>query len=163
MLTSRLEVRPPTEDDRERMVQLWCDESFMVFSNGVTDIPEANRRFDEMLVRAEELPFAKQPVMELATGMIIGYSGANRCEFEGRNRLEFGYRLIPEARGRGYATEASQAVLTKSAETFSGEMLAFIDPRNNASQNVARKLGFEFWKLDTVMGYLDNIYRLQIG
>jgi RimJ/RimL family protein N-acetyltransferase len=163
MLTSRLEVRPPTEGDRHRMVQLWCDEDFMAFSSGVVEAPEANRRFDEMLLRAEELPFAKQPVIELATGMIIGYSGANWIEFEGRNRLEFGYRLIPEARGRGYATEASQAVLAKSAETFRGEMLALIDPRNHASQNVARKLGFQFWKLATVMGYLDNIYRLQVA
>jgi RimJ/RimL family protein N-acetyltransferase len=96
------------------MMQLWCDEDFMVFSSGVADIAEANRRFDEMLLRAEELPFAKQPVIELATGMIIGYSGANWIEFEGRNRLEFGYRLIPEARGRGFATEASRAVLAKA-------------------------------------------------
>jgi RimJ/RimL family protein N-acetyltransferase len=145
------------------MAQLWCDEDFMAFSSGVADAPEANRRFDEMLLRAEELPFAKQPVIELSTGVIIGYSGANWFEFEGQNRLEFGYRLIPEARGRGYATEASQAVLAKAAETFRGEMFALIDPRNHASQNVARKLGFQFWKLATVMGYLDNIYRLLIA
>jgi RimJ/RimL family protein N-acetyltransferase len=41
-------------------------------------------------------------------------------------------------------------------------MFALIDPRNHASQNVARKLGFQFWKLAAVMGYLDHIYRLQI-
>ena len=145
------------------MVQLWRDEDFMVFSSGVVDGPEANRRFDEMLRRAEELPFAKQPVIELATGAIIGYSGANWFEFEGENRLEFGYRLVPEARGRGYGTEASRAVLAKAAETFHEEMFALIDPRNHASENVARKLGFQFWKLATVMGYLDNIYRLEIA
>jgi RimJ/RimL family protein N-acetyltransferase len=116
-----------------------------------------------MLLRDEGLPFAKQPVIELATGMIIGYSGVNWFESEGRNRLEFGYRLIPESRGRGYATEASRAVLAKAAETFRGEIFALIDPKNHASQNVAHKLGFQFWKLATVMGYLDNIYRLQIA
>jgi RimJ/RimL family protein N-acetyltransferase len=163
MLTSRLEVRLPVEGDRGRFVQLFCDEGFMVFSAGVLDFDAANRRFDEMLLRAEELPFAKQPVIERATGMIIGYSGTNWFEFEGRNRLEFGYRLIPGARGRGYATEASQAVLAKSEGTFRGEMLAFIDERNHASQNVARKLGFQFWKRAVVAGYLDNVYRLQIA
>jgi RimJ/RimL family protein N-acetyltransferase len=122
----------------------------------------ANRRFDEMVLRAEELPFAKQPVIERATGTIIGYSGANWLEFEGRKRLEFGYRLIPQARGRGYATEASRAVLAKAAETFQGEMFALIDLRIHASQDVARKLGFQFWKRAIVLGYLDNIYRLQI-
>ena len=162
MLTSRLEVRLPVENDRKRFVELFHDEGFMVFSSGVQGVAGANRRFDKMLVRAEELPFAKQPVIERATGTIIGYSGASWHEFEGRNRLEFGYRLVAEARGRGYATEASQAVLVRAAETFRGEMLAFIDPRNHASQNVAHKLGFRFWKQAIVDCYLDNIYTLKV-
>lgn len=134
----------------------------MAFS-GVLDVPAANRRFDEMLRRAQELPFAKQPVLERATGTIIGYAGVDWFEFEGRNRLEFGYRLVPEARGQGYATEAGQAVLAKAAETFRGEIFAIIDPRNHASQNLARKLGFQFWRQAVVNGYLDNIYRLLIA
>lgn len=134
----------------------------MAFS-GVLDVPAANRRFDEMLRRAQELPFAKQPVLERATGTIIGYAGVDWFEFEGRNRLEFGYRLVPEARGQGYATEAGQAVLAKAAETFRGEIFAIIDPRNHASQNLARKLGFRFWRQAVVNGYLDNIYRLLIA
>jgi RimJ/RimL family protein N-acetyltransferase len=163
MLTARLEVRPPREEDRGRFVQLFCDEDFMAFSAGVLDVPAANRRFDEMLRRAQELPFAKQPVLERATGTIIGYAGVDWFEFEGRNRLEFGYRLVPEARGQGYATEAGQAVLAKAAETFRGEIFAIIDPRNHASQNLARKLGFQFWRQAVVNGYLDNIYRLLIA
>ncbi len=135
----------------------------MAFSAGVLDVPAANRRFDEMLRRAQELPFAKQPVLERATGTIIGYAGVDWFEFEGRNRLEFGYRLVPEARGQGYATEAGQAVLAKAAETFRGEIFAIIDPRNHASQNLARKLGFQFWRQAVVNGYLDNIYRLLIA
>ncbi len=39
-----------------------------------------------------------------------------------------------------------------------GTVLAMIDPTDHASQNVARKLGFTFWKQATVDGYLDNIY-----
>jgi RimJ/RimL family protein N-acetyltransferase len=38
-----------------------------------------------------------------------------------------------------------------------------IDPTNDASQNVARKLGFGLWKQAVVDGYLDNIYRLRMG
>jgi RimJ/RimL family protein N-acetyltransferase len=163
MLTSRLEVRLPTEDDRERFVQLFCDEAFMTFSDGVLDVAGANFRFDKMLLQAEELPFAKQPVIELATGTIIGYSGVAWFQFEGRNRLEFGYRLIPEARGRGFATEAGQAVLAKTTGRPREELLAMIDPKNHASQNVAHKLGFQFWKqacLDD--GHLVNMYRLGV-
>ncbi len=123
----------------------------------------ANDRFDEMLVRGEELAFAKQPVIERSTGIIVGYAGVNWFDFEGARRLEFGYRLVPQARGMGYATEAGRAVLARAAETFGGEILAMIDPTNHASQNVARKLGFSFWKQAIVDGYLDGIYRLHIG
>jgi RimJ/RimL family protein N-acetyltransferase len=38
-------------------------------------------------------------------------------------------------------------------------LLAMIDPSNEASRNVAAKLGFEFWKPAVVDGYLDDIYR----
>ena len=164
MLTPRLEVRLPVEADRERFVQLFCDQDFMVFSDGVHDPDGAHRRFDEMLERAAELPFAKQPVIERQTGEIIGYSGANWFDFEeiGR-RLEYGYRLVPEARGKGYATEAGRAVLAVAEETFSGEILAKIDPANGPSQNVARKLGFVFWKQAFVDGYLVDVSRLQVG
>ena len=159
MLTSRLEVRLPTEDDRERMVQLWRDEDFMVFSSGVVDGPEANRRFDEMLRRAEELPFAKQPVIERASGRILGYSGVAWFEFEGARRLEYGYRLVPDARGCGYATEAGIALLALAGRSFRGELLAMIDPTNEPSQRVIGKLGFTYWKQAEVDGYIDNMYR----
>ena len=111
MLTDRLEIRPPTEDDRVTFVRFFGDDEFMVFSGGALDENAANRRFDEMLVRAAELPFAKQPVIERSTGLTVGYSGVNWFEFEGEQRLEYGYRLVPEARGKGYATEASRALL----------------------------------------------------
>jgi RimJ/RimL family protein N-acetyltransferase len=163
VLTPRLDVRLPVEADRERFVQLFCDEHFMVFSAGVLDSDSAHRRFEEMLERAVELPFAKQPIIVRRTGSIIGYSGVNWFDFEEQQRLEYGYRLVPEARGKGYATEAGRALLTLAEETFSGEILAMIDPRNVPSQSVARKLGFVFWKQAVVDGFLDNLYRLQVG
>lgn len=164
MLTTRLEVRLPNEGDRDRFVQLFMDEEFMIFSAGVLDRAGANARFDRMLVNAEELSFAKQPVIDRSTGQIIGYSGVDHFAFEGEARLEYGYRFVPHARGHGYATEASQALLVLAAKTFSGEILAVIDPTNHPSQVVARKLGFAFWKQGLIDGgYLVDLYRLTLG
>src|SRR4051794_10030227 len=59
VLTPRLEIRLPRESDRARFVELFCDEAFMVFSGGVHDVDSAHARFDEMLRRGNELPFAK--------------------------------------------------------------------------------------------------------
>jgi len=163
MLTARLEIRLPEERDRARFVDLFCDDAFMVFSGGVLDHAAADRRFDEMLQRAEELSFAKQPVIERATGTIVGYSGVNWFEFEGERRLEFGWRLVPEARGKGYATEAGREILTLAKASFRGELLAMIDPTNHASANVARKLGFVFWKQAVVDDWLDDLYRVGVN
>ena len=116
MLTERLEVQPPREEDRTRFVGLFCAPEFMVFSEGVHDLESANVRFDGMLRTAIEVPFAKQPVIERATGTIVGYSGVAWFDFEGERRLEFGYRLVPEARGRGYATEAGRRCRSRGGD-----------------------------------------------
>ena len=76
----------------------------------------------------------------------MGYTGVDYIDFEGKTWLEWGYRLVPEYRGRGYATEASQALLAKAHQTYAGELLAIIAPENLASRSVCHKLGFTFWK-----------------
>jgi RimJ/RimL family protein N-acetyltransferase len=159
MLTERLEVRPAVEADRARFVALFQDPAFMEFSDGAHDLRGAHGRFDELLSTVEEVPFAKQPVIERATDTIVGYSGVAWFTFEGERRLEYGYRLVPEARGRGYATEAGQALVSVAAETFDGELLAMIDPRNTASSRVITKLGFEYWKRAEINGFEDDLYR----
>jgi len=159
MLTDRLEVRLPEPSDRGRFVELFCDPEFMVFSDGVHDVASANARFDVMLATAREIPFGKQPVIERATGRIVGYTGVAWFEFEGARRLEYGYRLVPEVRGRGYATEAGAALLALAEENFQGELLAMIDPTNEPSQRVIAKLGFAYWKKAEVNGWIDNLYR----
>ena len=159
VLTERLEVRPPIEADRERFVELFQSEDFMVFSDGVHTVESAHARFDGMLKTATEVPFAKQPVIERSTGSIVGYAGVAWFDFEGERRLEFGWRLVPEARGHGYATEAGRALLAVAAESFHGEILAMIDPTNGPSKNVAAKLGFAFWKRAEVNGFWDDMHR----
>ena len=116
-----------------------------------------------MVANAAEFTFAKQPVIERSSGLIVGYAGVDRFDLGDEQWLEFAYRLVPEARGKGYGTEASRAVLATAAETFRGEILAIIDPVNKASQGVARKLWFQFWKQAIVDECVRNLYRLQIG
>ena len=159
VLTDRLEVRLPVEADRRRFVALFQDAAFMEFSAGVHDEASANTRFDEMLRTAEGLSFAKQPVVERQSGEIIGYSGAAWFEFEGAQRLEYGYRLVPAARGKGYATEAGRTLLDAAVGSFHGEVLAMIDAQNAPSKGVIGKLGFEFWKIAEVDNYPVELYR----
>ena len=144
--TERLVVRPPVEEDRSRFVELFTDEAFTVFSDGVHDVASANDRFDGMLALAEAVPYAKQPVIEKDTGTIVGYSGVGTIVFDGLNRLEWGWRFTPAARGKGYATEATRALLDLADHSDNGEMLCIIALDNEPSMRVAEKVGFQKWR-----------------
>jgi RimJ/RimL family protein N-acetyltransferase len=161
--TGRLLVRLPREADRDRLVELFCDEDFMVFSPDVLTEEEANDKFDHMIAVCETVPFGKQPVVELSSGLVVGYVGVDYIDFEGKTWLEWGYRLVPECRGLGYATEASQALLAMAHQRYTGELLAIISLENLASQNVCHKLGFTFWKQATVEGHIGNLYTFPVG
>jgi len=161
--TARLQVRPPLEADRDRLVRLFCDEEFMVFSRGVLTEVEANEKFDHMMAVCQAVPFGKQPVVELSSGLVVGYTGVDYFDFEGRTWLEWGYRLVPECRGLGYATEASLALLSQAGQQYAGELLALTALENLASQNVCLKLGFTFWKQATLHGRPGNFYTRTLG
>lgn len=161
--TERLDLRPTEEQDRERFVQLFTDDEFMVYSGGTLEFPAATERFDTMLERAVELPFMKQPVIERSSGNIVGYAGVNRFDWAEQEWLEFGWRLVPEARGHGYATEAVTALIELAHTCWSGEIIAMIDPRNAASAHVADKAGFTFWQHTEVNGWMDDIWLLKVG
>jgi RimJ/RimL family protein N-acetyltransferase len=162
--TARLLVRPAAEADRERLIRLFGNEDFMVYyPGGALTQDQARHRFDHMVAVCQAVPFGKQPVIELSSGIVVGYTGVDYITFEGKTWLEWGYRLVPECRGLGYATEASQALLAKARQTYAGELLAIIAPENLASQNVCRKLGFTFWKQAPVEGYIQNLYTLSAG
>lgn len=142
--TSRLVIRPAVEEDRERFVALFTDPDFMVFAHGVHDHRSANDRFDTMSTLCEMVPYAKQPMIERATGLIVGYTGVGTVSISGLERLEWGWRLVPEARGRGLATEATAALLDVADATDDGEILCLIHPENAPSRRVAEKLGFRW-------------------
>jgi RimJ/RimL family protein N-acetyltransferase len=160
--TERLLVRPPREADRERFVELFGDGEFMAFSGALT-AAEARDRFDHMVAVCRAVPFGKQPVVERSSGLVVGYTGVDWIEIGGTTWLEWGYRLVAERRGLGYATEAGRALLAEAHRTYAGELLAVVAPENPASQHVCRKLGFTFWKQVPVDGLLRNLYTLRVG
>jgi RimJ/RimL family protein N-acetyltransferase len=144
--TDRLTIRSPVEEDRARFVELFADAAFTVFADGPHSVESANARFDDMLRMSEAVPYAKQPVIVRGSGTIIGYTGAGSVILDGTRRLEWGWRLVPEARGRGYATEAARALLALADHQDDGEMLCLISPDNHASRRVADKVGFRWWR-----------------
>jgi RimJ/RimL family protein N-acetyltransferase len=144
--TDRLVVRSAREIDRSRFIELFTDETFMVFSAGVHDVDSASSRFDHMIDFASTVPYAKQPIIERATGIIIGYTGVDSVAIDGLERLEWGWRITADTRGQGYAVEATNALLAVADPHDDGEMLCIIASDNEPSMRVADKVGFRRWR-----------------
>jgi RimJ/RimL family protein N-acetyltransferase len=66
--------------------------------------------------------------------------------------VEVGYHLLPQARRRGYATEAARAVRDCAAASGIEHLVAIIRPDNQPSQGVARNLGMQIERTAHVHG-----------
>ena len=129
LITSRLEVRPPRELDRGRFVELFCNDDFMIFSGQALTEEAAHGRFDHMLAMCEVVPFAKQPIVERASGLVVGYTGVDYFTFEGGEPLEWGYRLVPESRGFGYVHRGKPSVTCPRSRDVFGRTACDNRPR----------------------------------
>jgi RimJ/RimL family protein N-acetyltransferase len=61
---------------------------------------------------------------------------------QGTGRLEVGYRIFPEHRRRGYATEAVRALLDWARAQGIDRFIASVGPKNAPSLALVRQLGF---------------------
>ena len=90
-------------------------------------------------------------------GAVIGKAGCRRVP-------EIGFILHPSVWGRGFAREALSAILPRLFARFDiPAITADVDPRNRASLNLLRSLGFEetgraekTWLVGEV--YCDSVY-----
>lgn len=158
--TERLVLPPPDETHRRAFVALFQDADFMVFTRAGALGPEgATARFERMVRTAAELPWAKRPIVERASGAVVGYLGLDHLSIDNVAQVEIGYRLVPTARGQGYATEAGRALLDRVDGDGRRELVAIIDPTNGPSARTIARLGFGWWKRATVHALGFDVYR----
>lgn len=97
-----------------------------------------------------------------ATGQFLGNGGLAQFERgipEIGGLPEAGWAFVPDAWGKGLATEAMAAILDWADGALKSEVRCIIDPGNVASHRVAEKLGFQkFAESDGVIGRV-NVYR----
>ncbi|POP33872.1 N-acetyltransferase [Lactonifactor longoviformis] len=91
-------------------------------------------------------------VIKKDTGEIIGQVGfePGRQEEDGIMGIEMGYMIGPSFQGKGYGWEACRIAIEAARDREIKELFCRIDRRNQASEALARKLGFtkegELWK-----------------
>jgi RimJ/RimL family protein N-acetyltransferase len=84
---------------------------------------------------------------EKASGAFVGRAGTHRPELADWPGIEVGWALHPDHWGKGFATEAGAAAVDYAFAHHDVDALySVILPENRASQDVARRLGFEPWQ-----------------
>jgi ribosomal-protein-alanine N-acetyltransferase len=86
-------------------------------------------------------------IVDKKSGKVVGQCGLLVQEIDGVIEWEVGYHVLPEYRGKGYASEAAQAVKQFGfQQQVSDHIISTIHVENIGSQRVAMRNGMKVWK-----------------
>ena len=137
--TERLRLRVQQAGDFERYAEMLAHPSSLHIGGPLLR-HEAWRRFLQMPGAWMVQGFAMFSVVEKSSGRWMGQAGP-WCP-DGWPGTEVGYSFHMDARGKGYATEASAAAMDYAFDILGwDEVIHSISPENTASQAVAQRLG----------------------
>jgi RimJ/RimL family protein N-acetyltransferase len=146
--TPRLTIRTHELADFDAYCALWAEPDVVRYVTGTPFTREASwSRFLRHPGHWQHMGFGFLAIEERETGRFIGEAGFHDMRREItpsiEGTLEAGWALTPSVHGRGYGSEAMQALVGWADETFPDRrMTCIIDPANLRSQRVANKLGF---------------------
>ncbi|SMH34305.1 GNAT family N-acetyltransferase [Mesorhizobium australicum] len=156
--TERLLLRGMTQGDFEAQAEMWADPVVTRFIGGVPlSREQAWIRHLRHIGSWQVMGFGFWAVIDKATNRLIGEAGFHDLKrdltpsIEGT--LETGWGFVPDAHGKGVATETVSAVLAwGDAQRPAMRMTCLIDPGNTASIRVAEKHGFREFARSTYHG-----------
>ncbi len=165
LTTKRLQIRFLRDDDVAALVLLWIDPEVTHHMGGPRDAETVRAGLAKDSQWTHAAPLDVLPIVEMATGEVLGHCGLIPKEVEGRSETELIYVLARSAWGNGFATEAARAAMEHAFGALGlTRLVALIDPANAASERVAVKLGMR-WESDTVRpsGKVLRVYARDAG
>lgn len=150
--TERLILRPPTRDDLASLFAIYGDPATHQFNpfGPLTQLDQAQSLLDGWLAHWEEKGYGQWAICTCEfPDEVIGFGGLDARRYGDVLRLNLGYRFGPEAWGKGFATELSQAALAFGfVELRVPEVYAVVRPLHHASIRVLEKVGMQ--RIDTL-------------
>lgn len=142
--TDRLLLRKFTRADFDAWLPFFRDPESTRYWEGIPDDPlkACRQQFDRIFERYEKGLGGMNALACRRSGDLMGMCGLLVQDVDGDKELEIGYSLLPEARGKGYATEAGLYCRDAAfARGWSESLISIIHIRNLPSQSVAKRLG----------------------
>jgi ribosomal-protein-alanine N-acetyltransferase len=145
----RLILRRLLPNDLDRLFALYSDKEIRrYFPEGTLTHEETKEELEWFLDGHPEHPeLGLWATIHKETDQFIGRCGLLPWTIEGRAEVEVAYLLAKEYWGQGLATEAALAIADYGFEQLGlSRLICLIDPKNQASQKVAGRIGMRFEK-----------------
>jgi len=161
--TDRLDVRPWTHDDVDRMYDIyrrWEVSRWLGAEPKVVESVEAmHATVDRWAAACEQPPYGIWAAVPRSTGtpagtvLLVPLRDGDGAELED---VEVGWHFHPDAWGHGYATESARGALDQAWAAGLPEVWAVVHPGNDRSVAVTRRLGM------TPQGRTDRFYGIEL-
>lgn len=147
--TDRLHIRRITLNDAAYLYDLMNDKDWIqnIGDRGVHSIADAEDYIRDRFFKAyQESNLGFYALILKSTQNFIGIVGL--IEREGLDSVDIGYGLLTKYRGFGYAFEATKAMYDYGLINLElKKIIAIVDPDNQSSINILKKLGLSFEKM----------------
>ncbi|AUH72401.1 GNAT family N-acetyltransferase [Legionella sainthelensi] len=157
--TPRMILRLMNETDLEHLAELNMDEEVRkFFPDGVQTREQTQRRIQEFMAFYRNHGLPCFVIWNKLTHEFMGRCGFGPLE---KGEIEVGYLLARKFWGKGYASEALNALLDWSKHHIDSEyIIAFAPIEHKASQRVMEKCNMTYYKVDLGHGVMCKFYRI---
>lgn len=143
--TARLSLRAPVAADASRLFEIYGDPETNRFNpfGPHADLAASEAMLGDWINQWDQDGFSQWAVAETSNpDRLIGFGGISMRLYGDVPRLNLGYRLAPEAWGKGLATELGRAALDFAFTTLGArQVFAVVRPHNVPSIAVLERLG----------------------
>ena len=147
--TERLILAEFIEADAPFILEMLNDPAWIKFigDRGVKTLSDARDYIVNKLQKSmEELGFGMLLVKLKDGEFPVGTCGLLKRDY--LDHLDIGFAFLPEFRGKGYAFEATYALITYGKKELGMKrILAYTDAENSTSIKLLKKLGLEFERM----------------
>ena len=160
--TPRLILRTLELEDVPVLYSFFSDQETMRFYPATRSVSETEEFVERQLRRYAIDGFGPWGVCLKSSGDLIGYCGLVKQVVESKDEIEIGYLIGRRYWRKGFASEAAAACRDYGVREYGfGRLISLIDPGNEASMGVARKVGMALEKQCQWQGKFINVFAMK--
>lgn len=144
LMTERLLLRPVEYQDIDQLVAMWTDPAIACAAGGPQEREAVRERLDEEAESPAPGAYGRWPLIEKASGVVVGDCGLLETEVDGRTEVELSCMIGRHAKGRGYGGEIGAALLRFASEIMGVDrVIVLVDPACEPSRAFVAELGMQ--------------------